>query len=432
MVMRGGAVPDPYTGVAVEEESTSGLDQASLREYARAMAEDAGLDPDVVERLLDMESGFEPFLPDGSVKLGAAGERGIAQIIPKWHPNVNPDKPYEAIDYLIQFLVRTSQQFGGGSEGLAKAVASWNAGTGTVASGRIPESTQRYVNSIMGHSGAGGPVPDPYTGVSPTEGTAITGTTGTEPASTTASPVSVPPSRPPGSTGGSRPNAVKGFTPLRDEQLPPRRSFSDILGLGQGMAPFNPDELGAYFPVARDPEFAYSNLLEAMGMRPAAGNPIADQLLNTAATLGRSSGLVRRAGGGFPMVEDMTDPEQQMRGAEGLRQVLSDVGGGLMRGNTSRFNPQEGMGFLGQVADLLGRSQELNDPGQMSLATELEGNPASAVQQWYTDILGGGMSPFLMAQPQLLARTFRNLFDNFTRTGRADRNFLDFILGRMA
>lgn len=59
------------------------------RQYAQAY----GIDPDLFVAQINQESGFDP------TKKSDAGAVGIAQIVPKWHPKVDPANPIKALQY---------------------------------------------------------------------------------------------------------------------------------------------------------------------------------------------------------------------------------------------------------------------------------------------------------------------------------------------
>ncbi len=115
-----------------------------LRAYAREAARKAGIDPDLFERQIQQESSFNPNA--GS----SAGAQGIAQIVPKWHPGVNPWNPTEALDYAANLMARHLKTYGGD---MTKALVAYNGGGGAVAQyerGTPYEETQIYLANILG------------------------------------------------------------------------------------------------------------------------------------------------------------------------------------------------------------------------------------------------------------------------------------------
>ena len=118
-----------------------------LVDVAVSIADKYGLPRNYFIAQIQRESGFNP------TARGRAGEIGIAQIIPKYHPGVNPHDPVQSLDYLARFLVSTSRQLAaiyGPDMALPAAMAAWNAGTPTIASGKIPTKTIDYIRNIFG------------------------------------------------------------------------------------------------------------------------------------------------------------------------------------------------------------------------------------------------------------------------------------------
>jgi hypothetical protein len=124
-----------------------------FRSLARQKAAKYGLLPDVFERQIDAESGFNP------KAVSSAGARGIAQIMPStakgW--NVNPDDPHAALDAAAKNMASYVRTYGGMGTAdptkvrgaYEKALQAYNAGPGSV--GRyLPEETKGYISKIIG------------------------------------------------------------------------------------------------------------------------------------------------------------------------------------------------------------------------------------------------------------------------------------------
>lgn len=120
-----------------------------------------GLPHDLLARLLYQESRFRPDIISGATK-SPAGAIGIAQIVPKWHPNVNPLDPVASIKYAGQFLAQLKKQLGTWD----KAVAGYNTGAGNVQKAiakasntaddwlnYVADETKTYVHQIFGDLG---------------------------------------------------------------------------------------------------------------------------------------------------------------------------------------------------------------------------------------------------------------------------------------
>jgi len=112
------------------------------------------LPPSLLARLLYQESRYRPDIINGETK-SSAGALGIAQIVPRWHPNVNPLKPTDSIFYAANYLRRLFDKFGT----WAKALGAYNWGQGNVgkaidAHGEnwlsyAPTETKNYVTQIL-------------------------------------------------------------------------------------------------------------------------------------------------------------------------------------------------------------------------------------------------------------------------------------------
>lgn len=82
---------------------------------------------DLLVRLAYQESRFRPDIISG-VTVSPAGALGIMQIIPRYHPGVNPLQPFEAIIYAGQYLRRLYNRFGTWRE----ALVAYNWGEGNL------------------------------------------------------------------------------------------------------------------------------------------------------------------------------------------------------------------------------------------------------------------------------------------------------------
>jgi soluble lytic murein transglycosylase-like protein len=117
-------------------------------------AEDAnGIPRDLLVRLAYQESRFRPDIINGPPN--SAGAQGLMQIVPAYHPGVDPSDPFASIAYAGQFLRSLYNQFGSWS----LALAAYNTGPGNVKKyGGIPPftETQNYVAQIIGDINAAG------------------------------------------------------------------------------------------------------------------------------------------------------------------------------------------------------------------------------------------------------------------------------------
>lgn len=122
------------------------LPSGGLVDYARQAAQRAGIDPDLFVRQINQESGFNP----GS--RSPAGAIGIAQIVPRFHPNVDPTNPTASLDYAANLMANLTRQYGGD---IGKALVAYNGGQGAVDalnSGKPYGESQQYLSRILGGS----------------------------------------------------------------------------------------------------------------------------------------------------------------------------------------------------------------------------------------------------------------------------------------
>lgn len=104
--------------------------------------------------LIQAESAFRTDVINGTMR-SSAGAVGIAQIMPKYHPDASPLNPNAALQYAGNFLYSLYKEFGTWT----KAVAAYNWGPGNVSKAitsystnwlaHAPAETQNYVNKVM-------------------------------------------------------------------------------------------------------------------------------------------------------------------------------------------------------------------------------------------------------------------------------------------
>ena len=126
--------------------TSSGADRSDLRQYARAAATRNGLDPDIFDRQIDQESGFNPSA------VSPAGASGIAQFMPATASRygVDVNDPYSSLDGAARHMADNLRANG---NDYARALAVYNAGQGAVDQyGGVPPyaETQTYVRNILG------------------------------------------------------------------------------------------------------------------------------------------------------------------------------------------------------------------------------------------------------------------------------------------
>ena len=105
-----------------------------------------GLPKNLLARVAYQESHFIPDIINGT-RTSSAGAVGLMQIVPVYHPTVNPYDPIASIYYAAKILSGWKNQFGS----WPLALAAYNAGPGNVAKyGGVPpfSETQTYVSEI--------------------------------------------------------------------------------------------------------------------------------------------------------------------------------------------------------------------------------------------------------------------------------------------
>ncbi|HEX7735016.1 MAG TPA: lytic transglycosylase domain-containing protein [Ktedonobacteraceae bacterium] len=133
--------------------NTASKPNDSYWDIAWNAAVNAGIDPNLFERQINQESGFNPWA------VSPAGAEGIAQFMPSTAAamGVNPWDVTSALNGAANLMAQNSNMFGGN---YAMALAAYNAGPGAVqyainAGGSnwysyLPYETQNYVSVIMG------------------------------------------------------------------------------------------------------------------------------------------------------------------------------------------------------------------------------------------------------------------------------------------
>jgi soluble lytic murein transglycosylase-like protein len=116
-----------YNRVARSYASTGAFNPDRIPQgYGQVVLEAAtqhGIDPAILAGLIETESSWNPSARS------SAGAIGIAQIVPKWHPTVDPTKPKEAIFYAAKHLAGLRAALGGNMD---EAIYAYNGGTGGI------------------------------------------------------------------------------------------------------------------------------------------------------------------------------------------------------------------------------------------------------------------------------------------------------------
>lgn len=107
--------------------------------------------PTLLARILDIESAYRDDIITGKIT-SPVGAVGIAQIVPRWHPNVNPKDPTQAIPYAAKYITDMYKKYGSWQ----KAVAAYNWGPGNLNKflagtyQHLPLETSNYLKKLWG------------------------------------------------------------------------------------------------------------------------------------------------------------------------------------------------------------------------------------------------------------------------------------------
>jgi soluble lytic murein transglycosylase-like protein len=121
----------------------------NYRRIATQMAERYGVDPEVYNRLIAKESGWDP------KARGKAGELGLSQIMletgAKPGLGVTPIQdradPVENLRFGAEYLGALIEEFGGD---YTKALQAYNGGLGNVQKGTVSDAARSYASSLLG------------------------------------------------------------------------------------------------------------------------------------------------------------------------------------------------------------------------------------------------------------------------------------------
>lgn len=119
---------------------------AAYSQYVHAAARTHGIDPALVQAMIEVESGGDP------LAVSSKGARGLMQVMPETaaEMGVSPRllfNPRENVTAGARYLAEQLGRFNGE---LPKALAAYNAGPGAVLSGQqLPLETQLYVPRVL-------------------------------------------------------------------------------------------------------------------------------------------------------------------------------------------------------------------------------------------------------------------------------------------
>ncbi|WP_086479438.1 lytic transglycosylase domain-containing protein [Oceanospirillum sanctuarii] len=119
----------------------------------RKAEQQQGIPAGVLARLIYQECRYREDIICGKV-VSSAGAVGIAQIVPRWHPEARPLDPEHSIFYAARYLSQLNRQF----NDWPMALAAYNWGPGNVSKARkkygrswlekAPKETRNYVSQI--------------------------------------------------------------------------------------------------------------------------------------------------------------------------------------------------------------------------------------------------------------------------------------------
>ena len=144
--------PQKAKNASVVPSAKSSTHAINYRSLARQDAIEAGINPDLFERQIEDESGFNPSV------VSPAGAVGIAQFMPSTAAGmgVNPNDPVDALKGAARLMASYVHRFGS----YEMALAAYNAGPGALQSAInrcgmswlscLPRETQSYVAYVVG------------------------------------------------------------------------------------------------------------------------------------------------------------------------------------------------------------------------------------------------------------------------------------------
>lgn len=125
-----------------------------LREYGLESARKAGLPVELFDRQIQQESGWKHWRPDGSLVTSSSNAVGVAQIIQRWHPDVDVTDPKASLDYAAALMASAWKRRGS----YKLALMDYNWGPGNVNTwlqngandDEIRAQTTHYLDVILG------------------------------------------------------------------------------------------------------------------------------------------------------------------------------------------------------------------------------------------------------------------------------------------
>lgn len=121
--------------------------QIKFQPYFRNAEKANRLPAGLLEAIAKVESNFRDDIINGQT-ISPAGAVGLMQIIPKWHPGINPLDPIASINYAGKYVRELYNKTGSWKA----AVAAYNWGIGNVQRygiNNLPTETRNYISKVF-------------------------------------------------------------------------------------------------------------------------------------------------------------------------------------------------------------------------------------------------------------------------------------------
>jgi hypothetical protein len=142
--------PMPGSGGTTSPEGNYQPNSWEDKAYRAAVKANHPNPVEFVEQMRWESGGFNPDVISGNTD-SSAGARGIAQIMPQYHPSVNPLDPDAALEYAANLMTSHYETYGNTDE----ALAAYNGGHGAVQrlrAGRPYGETSQYLSEVKGRT----------------------------------------------------------------------------------------------------------------------------------------------------------------------------------------------------------------------------------------------------------------------------------------
>lgn len=118
------------------------LSKSDIQQMIISSAQKHGVDPALALAVAKVESSYN------TTAVSSAGAIGVMQLMPATAASlgVNPNDPAQNIDGGVKLLSQLLSQYNGDTN---KALWAYNAGPGSVATGRMPAQTQSYIPAVL-------------------------------------------------------------------------------------------------------------------------------------------------------------------------------------------------------------------------------------------------------------------------------------------